>query len=122
MTGTIAITIAIVPKQSKMEKVHRNPRWRLFGHIRNGRAVQFWNAIQNWNHSTSEQILTIQNLKVFSIRTPAVFKILFILDVTAPLGIIYDCLQLSLPLFSVIQGNLNTLLVRFSSYGHFSGA
>ena len=42
-----------------MEPVHRNPRWQLFGRIWNGMAVRFWNAIQDQNHLTSEQLSTI---------------------------------------------------------------
>ena len=41
---------------SKTSPVHRNPRWWLFGQIWNGRAVWFWNAIQNQSHSKAELI------------------------------------------------------------------
>ena len=43
MTGSIVKALAAVqtPDHSKMEPVHRNPRWRLFGQIWNGRPVWF---------------------------------------------------------------------------------
>ena len=38
--------------------------------IRNDWAVWIWNAIQNQNHSTSKQLLSIQNPNMFDIRAP----------------------------------------------------
>ena len=45
----------------------RNARWWLFDLIWNGQVVRFWNAILNPNHSTSEQLKTIQNLNMYCI-------------------------------------------------------
>ena len=41
---------------------------QLFGWIWNGWAVWFWNAIQNLNQSTCEQLSTTQNLNVLCIQ------------------------------------------------------
>ena len=48
---------------SKTEPVNRNPRWRLFGLIWNGRDILFWNSIQNPN-----------NFWPFEIQTCSAFK------------------------------------------------
>ena len=53
---------------SKTEPVQRNPRWQLFGQIWNGQAIQFWNAVWNQSHSTSDQLSTIQNQHLFGIQ------------------------------------------------------
>ena len=60
-----------IPDHLKTEPVNKNPR---FGWIWNGWAVQFWNAIKNQSHSTSEQLSIAQNLNMFGIRAPTVIS------------------------------------------------
>ena len=58
------------PDHSKTETVQRNPRWQLFGQIWNGLTVRFWNAIQNQDHLTSEQILPFKIQKCLLFKPP----------------------------------------------------
>ena len=43
--------------------------------LERSRAIRFWNAIQNQDHSTTQQLLTIQNLNMFSIRAHTLYQI-----------------------------------------------